>query len=1264
MLRVRSVLSILLLVSTMSALGREAPPIAHSVPSRLDVANPQIENRVTSAGNIWMNFNNYGNFGNSGPLSSDADRDPCPPGQWAPQCEFPAGSGVQYLFGAGLWVGALIEDEGTLVPRVSVGVDGWQSPTIHEFYPGEGEENGIVEISRNPEYFGCAGLVTYDPQARGDQEFISTMQDTLRDPFWVRPDPVDMTHVPLGIEIEKTARVWASPTFGDFVIFDYKVTNISDEMLRNVYVGLYVDADVGLESEPERHVDDIAGILELDPVTGDTVNIAWIADNDGRRAFLNDGPLECPHVAGTFLLSDNVVRPISSFNWWVSNNNVALDYGPAWRSHAEEGSPLNWTRTFGTPSGDERKYQLMSNCEFDFWQISVDKLTTTGVPDAVSRCDGSVQPWDTEDPTPLPNSVDIANGYDTRYLISWGPLGIYDYSTPEGLDIYRLNPGESFEFSFAYVLGEYFHNPESPQPTNTSIDSSLFDFTGLLRTAARARALYDTFYDLPIPGITEHPQVTGSVGNWMLSWDSPDVGNIAGYNIFATNLSGDSTRIQLNTNPYPATSISLPMVETGEDWLFEVQAVDVNGWEGALIHVVIRIGAAAPVKNVKAETQGGTVWLNWDSSPELEVEAYQVVRRVIDPYAIPPAPPYPRDWNVVDTDTLWSEVNRLRDETPMHGFPNQYLVAALNDLGVTSRVQDTVSVTPISSQSVVILVIDETDSLSAIEFLRGGIDDDSIRAAYEYVLMNSGIVFDYLDVPNRARPGVDYTLQELLHYDVVIWHSEDNVPIVGTDYLQRKRILSDYVALGGKLLMMGKGVLATEFGAYPNANLSFGFLPFQFDSVNAQAQTNVISGRPQFVGAIGENGLPTITLDPDRLAEPNYGGTTGIDYLPDAEFVWPRQSAGTEVLYRAVMHEGDLSGMANQPCGVYAPGAILLTWPLYFMQRHEAVLLISLCVNALRQVDTRSPRVSIGVVQNPIQSSYLDVYVVADEELQTPVTLGLGRSRSVDSLVATPTGFSTHTYHADYQLTGSDSVVLRCLVTDIWGNTAVAEKVFASHYLDSNSPAAIIGLPNGDVTLSLPEHGFSRSGHLLIQSEPTLSGVLSISDKVSITPSDWESREQCELCIKSYLATQALSERSVVIRRLENGFWTDVEGATIVQGNMVCTQIDKLGAYAVFEGLPRTIPTSTILHPAYPNPFNPATSISFDLSSGGFVNLSVYNVLGQRVRTLLNQELSAGYHRTAWDGSTSAGEQLASGLYFARLTTSEITLVTKLALVR
>jgi len=108
-------------------------------PSNTDVANINRYNRVHNKGNIWMNMTNWGFFGNNGSGDNAAMEWQIFPGVWAPQCEYPGNSDVQYIFMGAIWVGALVQEGGFEFPRVTCGSEGWTGPgrNSYEFQPGE-----------------------------------------------------------------------------------------------------------------------------------------------------------------------------------------------------------------------------------------------------------------------------------------------------------------------------------------------------------------------------------------------------------------------------------------------------------------------------------------------------------------------------------------------------------------------------------------------------------------------------------------------------------------------------------------------------------------------------------------------------------------------------------------------------------------------------------------------------------------------------------------------------------------------------------------------------------------------------------------------------------------------------------------------------------------------------------------------------------------------------------------------------------------------
>lgn len=84
----------------------------------------------------------------------------------------------------------------------------------------------------------------------------------------------------------------------------------------------------------------------------------------------------------------------------------------------------------------------------------------------------------------------------------------------------------------------------------------------------------------------------------------------------------------------------------------------------------------------------------------------------------------------------------------------------------------------------------------------------------------------------------------------------------------------------------------------------------------------------------------------------------------------------------------------------------------------------------------------------------------------------------------------------------------------------------------------------------------------------------------------------------------------------------------------------------------------------YPNPFNPSTTIAFELKSNSLVDISVFNVKGQKVKTLVNQEMSSGNHTVNWNGTDENSNEVSSGVYYYRMSTPDFVQIKRAILVK
>ncbi len=379
-------------------------------------------------------------------------------GELIPSCEYPKGSNTRYLSGAAFWIGA-VRDRDTLVSTGMCDIS-WEA----EFTP---EMAGISPIVKRTNIADEPG---FSSQAVSEEDYIARYTDTV--------EIVSFTnrHKPLGIEVNQRSYAWSYAYAEDFILFDYSIKNITFDRLNNVYMGIWVDADVywGDGGHNAGWADDICGFVETIPRREggcefeDTINIAWNADNDGDPEGSVFGERSVRHATGTRIIRTPADEPHISFNWWVGNYIPAYDFGPREKPFVgllKEDFRDFGTGGLGTPVGDANKYYILRNREFDYDQIYT---ATISAEDSIWLL------------PPQQLAADWANGFDNRYLLSFGP--------------FDLDPGEQVPLSFAYVAGENLHlDPENIEnlPLRPATYYGNLDFSDLGLNATWAEKVYD-----------------------------------------------------------------------------------------------------------------------------------------------------------------------------------------------------------------------------------------------------------------------------------------------------------------------------------------------------------------------------------------------------------------------------------------------------------------------------------------------------------------------------------------------------------------------------------------------------------------------------------------------------------------------------------------------------------------------------------------------------------------------------------------------------
>jgi len=235
-----------------------------------------------------------------------------------------------------------------------------------------------------------------------------------------------------------------------------------------------------------------------------------------------------------------------------------------------------------------------------------------------------------------------------------------------------------------------------------------------------------------------------------------------------------------------------------------------------------------------------------------------------------------------------------------------------------------------------------------------------------------------------------------------------------------------------------------------------------------------------------------------------------------------------------------------------------------------------------------------------------------------------------------------------------------------FSNSKSEHPITVSNKTDENQTA--------ELYFSLPELEDVWSGRVLLSYHKTKLKVRDISLSTEYN------KNRMNLFIKRTVNSEGVAE--IVVAPLDNkplSHWKD----DIFRVNFVSDKYgytgmisiaydlrDKNGAVlssGIFEHrleIISTLPNEYALYNNYPNPFNPVTTIEFDLPISGRVDLKIFNLLGEEVTTLLQEEFEAGRHSVIWNGLNNAQNTVSSGVYFYSITTGSFSAVKKMILIR
>jgi hypothetical protein len=326
--------------------------------------------------------------------------------------------------------------------------------------------------------------------------------------------------------------------------------------------------------------------------------------------------------------------------------------------------------------------------------------------------------------------------------------------------------------------------------------------------------------------------------------------------------------------------------------------------------------------------------------------------------------------------------------------------------------------------------------------------------------------------------------------------------------------------------------------------------------------------------------------------------------------------------------------------------------------------------------DTAPPAFTFVLLQNPFLDRYLDFYAVPSESLYADPVVGLRWSDFDVVAPMDPLDTSVPIYHVDVQVPAEVCGTAQVTGYDKAYVMGVDSLAFCSLFIEKGSPGRILS-PDGRAELIFTEASAGKD--LFVTAVPRVASDLLPLTKVldaALAPGDllWSLETGQRTGIgnavsfsptRERLATRATlrfryspdelggqPEWKLGIYRLGPDGWSPVEDARVDGRWSMSAQIRELGIYQLQLDPNRTrpAPRSFALRSSYPNPFNPSTTIEYQVASEARVAVRVYGVDGRLVRELVNGVKPAGLYSTVWDGADNEGRPVASGVYFCHMT--------------
>jgi Zn-dependent metalloprotease len=358
-----------------------------------------------------------------------------------------------------------------------------------------------------------------------------------------------------------------------------------------------------------------------------------------------------------------------------------------------------------------------------------------------------------------------------------------------------------------------------------------------------------------------------------------------------------------------------------------------------------------------------------------------------------------------------------------------------------------------------------------------------------------------------------------------------------------------------------------------------------------------------------------------------------------------RSDVGADVADRLVL-ESHFSLLTNATFAENAQSILLADAALYG-GAHAAAIENAFAERGIVP-DTVAPKITLGVLQNPVLTAHLDLVVISSEALNPATSSGTAGGD--------PVGFAQQDaaarfLRAEYRLTAPGVLTIDVSMRDRAGNQTDVGRLFTAAKTAADV-ATTVSSPDGRFTARVPAGALPGETWILVgAADPTdLDGKAGADAEGSaylIGPVGARPNAPVEVTLAPPAGGSLDGARLALLETGEAlDTWLDAETGALTASLPVLGTVVTRPAGAP---LPRLDRAFLALAPAVPNPAPGSMRIAFEVRAPQRVSLAVYNVAGERVRALLSASVPPGTVAADWDGRDDTGRRVGSGVYILRL---------------